>query len=220
MAPSDSSIHRPADRSDPVAIQRLVFVRHGESRHHVDGLTGGWTDTSLTERGRRQVAAVAGHLAELDLAGAGFFTSDLKRASETAAIIAERLGRHPSPLGTLREINNGAATGLTVAEAEQIQRPAPAEFDPDWSAFEGGESLRDLDARMRRALAEMADTGHTEVLVVGHGFSGTLLLKAWLGLPMAPHIAFNLGPASVSELCINAFSERCVERLNSSYGEL
>lgn len=200
-------------------IKRLVFVRHGESEHHVNGMTGGWTDLPLTERGRRQAAATARHLAELDLSDAGFFTSDLLRASQTAEIIGDALGRQPIALDVLREVNNGEATGLSVEDAKKIERPHPAEYDPDWTAYPGGESMKALDARMRAALADLIDTGHSEVLVVGHGFSGTLLLKAWLGLPIIPYIAFNLSPASVSEFFINEFSEPCIERLNSVYGE-
>ena len=30
----------------------LILVRHGESQHHVLGLSGGWTDTPLTDGGR------------------------------------------------------------------------------------------------------------------------------------------------------------------------
>lgn len=201
-------------------IRRLIFVRHGESEHHVNGMTGGWTDTPLTERGRRQATATARHLAELDLDEAGFFTSDLIRASQTAEIIGAHLGRQPVALRALREVNNGEATGLSVAEAKKIERPHPATYDPDWTAFPGGESMKVLDARMRAALAELVDSGHSEVLAVGHGFSGTLLLKAWLGLPILPYIAFNLGPASVSEFRINEFSEPCIERLNHTYGEV
>ena len=202
-----------------MAITRLIFVRHGESEHHVNGMTGGWTDTPLTERGRRQAAATARHLGSLDLADVGFFTSDLLRAEQTAEIIGEVMRREPERLESLREVNNGDATGLTIEQAKQIERPPPATFDPDWSGFPGGESLRALDARMRKALDELDSQGCREVLAVGHGFSGTVLLKAWLGLPLQPYIAFNLGPASVSELRINTFEEPCIEHLNLRFGE-
>jgi probable phosphoglycerate mutase len=200
-------------------IQRLIFVRHGESEHHVNGMTGGWTDTPLTDRGRRQAHATARHLAELDLTSAGYFSSDLLRASQTAEIIGAQLGRQPVSLESLREVNNGEATGLSVAQAKRIERPHPEVYDPDWTAYPGGESMKVLDARMRAALGELTATGHSEVLVVGHGFSGTLLLKAWLGMPIQPYIAFNLSPASVSEFFINEFSEPCIQRLNATFGE-
>jgi len=203
-----------------MTIERLIFVRHGESQHLVDGMTGGWTDTSLTDRGCRQAAATARHLADLDLSGFAFFTSDLKRAHETAEIIGKQIRQTPIPISELREVNNGEATGLTVEEAVKIRRPPPAAPDPDWTSYAGGESLRALDARMRHALGRMEGSGHARILVVGHGFSGTVLLRAWLGLPSQPYIAFNLSPASVSEFSINEWSEPCINRLNSQYGEL
>jgi len=35
-------------------MHELILVRHGEAGHLVSDLTGGWTDSSLTERGKRQ----------------------------------------------------------------------------------------------------------------------------------------------------------------------
>jgi phosphohistidine phosphatase SixA len=35
-------------------MQELILVRHAEAEHLVSDLTGGWTDSSLTNRGRRQ----------------------------------------------------------------------------------------------------------------------------------------------------------------------
>lgn len=30
----------------------IILVRHGEATHHTQHLTGGWTDSDLTEAGR------------------------------------------------------------------------------------------------------------------------------------------------------------------------
>lgn len=38
----------------------IILVRHGEATHHTQHLTGGWTDSDLTEAGRRQLEALAG----------------------------------------------------------------------------------------------------------------------------------------------------------------
>lgn len=37
----------------------IILVRHGEATHHTQHLTGGWTDSDLTEAGRRQLEALA-----------------------------------------------------------------------------------------------------------------------------------------------------------------
>ena len=72
----------------------IILVRHGEATHHTQHLTGGWTDSDLTEAGRRQLEALAEKLA-LDFKGRSekfrILASDLKRAAESAAIIAARL---------------------------------------------------------------------------------------------------------------------------------
>ena len=43
----------------------IILVRHGEATHHTQHLTGGWTDSDLTEAGRRQLEALAEKLALL-----------------------------------------------------------------------------------------------------------------------------------------------------------
>ena len=46
----------------------IILVRHGEATHHTQRLTGGWTDSQLTEKGRAQIKAAAVKLAK-DFAG-------------------------------------------------------------------------------------------------------------------------------------------------------
>ena len=59
----------------------IILVRHGEATHHTQHLTGGWTDSDLTEAGRRQLEALADKLA-LDFKGRSekfrILASDLK----------------------------------------------------------------------------------------------------------------------------------------------
>ena len=72
----------------------IILVRHGEATHHTQHLTGGWTDSDLTEAGRGQLRALADKLAH-DFNGKRekfrILTSDLKRAVESAEIIAGKL---------------------------------------------------------------------------------------------------------------------------------
>ena len=42
----------------------IILVRHGEATHHTQHLTGGWTDSDLTEAGRGQLRALADKLAQ------------------------------------------------------------------------------------------------------------------------------------------------------------
>ncbi|MCD8174964.1 MAG: histidine phosphatase family protein, partial [Phascolarctobacterium sp.] len=67
---------------------------HGEAAHHVERLTWGWTDSELTKPGKKQIKAVAVRLADNFVGKDGslrILSSDLKRAAESAEIIAEAL---------------------------------------------------------------------------------------------------------------------------------
>ena len=99
----------------------IILVRHGEATHHTQRLTGGWTDSQLTEKGRAQIKAAAVKLAK-DFAGRNcklrILASDLQRASVSAQIIAEELGfkGEIEHCRFLREKNNGIAAGMTEEE--------------------------------------------------------------------------------------------------------
>jgi probable phosphoglycerate mutase len=198
-----------------VTLRQLLFVRHAESVHHVKGLTGGWTDTPLTGRGRGQAEAAAAHLGRhYDLEGFTLFSSDLKRATETTACIAMSAQVDMVIVPELREINLGAATGLTLEAAERIALPEPPEPDLDWFQYEGAESYRAMHERLCRALALIRGAGCERAVVVGHGLSGQELIRAWLGVPLEVPLSFALDPASISELCYNAWDEPQIARLN------
>ena len=72
----------------------IILIRHGEATHHTQKLTGGWTDSELTAKGRNQIRAAAVKLA-LDFDGRTdklrILASDLQRAAESARICAEAL---------------------------------------------------------------------------------------------------------------------------------
>ena len=42
----------------------ILLVRHGEATHHTEHLTGGWTDSVLTEKGKSQMRFLAAKLAK------------------------------------------------------------------------------------------------------------------------------------------------------------
>lgn len=99
----------------------IILIRHGEADHHVQALTGGWTDSALTEKGCGQFKKLADCLAR-DFAGhtpPRIVTSDLKRARMGGEMIAERLGASGvESYAFLREKNNGRAAGLSLKESK------------------------------------------------------------------------------------------------------
>lgn len=135
-------------------MRDIYVVTHTESQHHVDGLVGGWYDSALTERGRRQADAVAERLGELIEAPSVVVTaSDLRRTRETAEPIAARFGVPVLESRDLREISFGPAEGKPQAWLDERFEPAPDDNRLDFRNSEGGETRRELATRIYRAVA-------------------------------------------------------------------
>jgi broad specificity phosphatase PhoE len=117
-------------------MNELILVRHGESEYMINGLTGGWTDTPLTESRRIQAEATGKRLLDVMKEPHSFYSSDLRRAAETAHIIGTLLGRDPVLTADLREHNNGKAAHKSKEEAKLMRQP---ETEPilDWVPYPG-----------------------------------------------------------------------------------
>ncbi|MGH9457181.1 MAG: histidine phosphatase family protein [Thermoanaerobaculia bacterium] len=180
-------------------IRRLVVVRHGETRDNVRGIAQGWSDSELTERGLVQVERVAERLRDL---GAGsLWTSPLPRASTTAEAIGRIAGLEPVPLDDLREMNCGEWEGMAFPE---IHRGQP-ELYRRWAAdphepCPGGESFRDVQVRIERAIAKMDETvdGEPATVLVSHGTAIRVLAMSLLDLPLRAARSFAQENAAVN----------------------
>ena len=137
----------------------LILVRHGETDWNRDGIWQGHGDPPLNDLGRRQAAELAERLA--DVAVDALYSSDLRRAYETAEIIGVAKGLEITVEPDLREIDIGAWSGLTHAQI--------AERFPGMERHDG-EASDAFDARAVGVLTRIArahEGGH--VLVVTHG---------------------------------------------------
>ena len=169
----------------------IILVRHGEATHHTQHLTGGWTDSDLTEAGRSQLEALAEKLA-LDFKGRSekfrILASDLKRAAESAAIIAARLHMDGKveKHAFLREKNNGLAAGMTESEAKAIYRPAATLKELHHRNYPGGETRKEFYDRCVEGIKACTDMEKENLIIVAH--KGTIqniifyyyFLLAWL----------------------------------------
>ncbi|MGY6529057.1 MAG: histidine phosphatase family protein [Cyanobacterium sp.] len=85
---------------------RVIIVRHGQSSYNAQRMIQGRCDESvITEKGRQQAELLAQTLSKVNFAG--FYSSPLQRATETANIIREANEHNPSltVLEKLKEIN-------------------------------------------------------------------------------------------------------------------
>jgi probable phosphoglycerate mutase len=156
----------------------LVLLRHGETEYIAEGRFQGHAETPLTALGREQARLAGLRLAEPSRPPAlpvpsgpplEIVHSPLRRAAETAAIVAEAIaGRPPRgpdaagrprlvPEPGLAEIGQGAWEGLTIAEIERRFGPILAGWRrrPTEVWAPGGEPLGAVAERVREALAAL-----------------------------------------------------------------
>jgi 2,3-bisphosphoglycerate-dependent phosphoglycerate mutase len=132
----------------------IVLARHGETDWNREGRIQGHSDPPLNERGREQARELAERLAAETIDA--LYASDLRRALETAEIVAARL-RLPIVVDpALREADMGSWSGLTVAEIEQ-------RFPEAWRKRISGGQGHD---------GEMRDAFHRRVLAALHRIAG------------------------------------------------
>jgi broad specificity phosphatase PhoE len=176
---------------------KLYCVRHGETEFNLAGRIQGQSDSRLSDLGRRQCLAVGEALADHGIEAV--LASPLKRAFESAQIIADRLRLEVRPEPRLMEIHAGLFQGHTW---DEIDAKFPAESvrwrsqDPDYR-IPGGESRRDIMLRTREAFCAMREAGYRQALVVAHGGSLTAAFKALLEIP-AERNPFSLLNGSLS----------------------
>jgi broad specificity phosphatase PhoE len=147
----------------------IVLVRHGETDWNRERRYQGHADIPLNDAGRRQARKLASLLRSEVLTAV--YTSPLRRASETAAIIAGRLGLDVLELEALREIDVGDWEGLTV---EEVRTRFPESRAAAWHAgWASGETHEELGARVIPALLELG-RAHADGHVLGVTHAGPI----------------------------------------------
>lgn len=173
-----SSVRSPVDVSFPLTT--IVLVRHGRTElTEARKISGGdGDDPSLSAAGNADAEKVAHALKAVGSQGSwqriapisAVVTSPMKRARETAQIIAKGFGLQVTDNENLREISFGDWDGLSHEEAQA--------HDPElWRSWRGswevsppnGESLEVFDQRLQLAREQIVErhTGKT-VVVVAH----------------------------------------------------
>ncbi len=152
-----------------MTVKRVIFIRPGETEWNRLGRWQGWVAVPLNEHGRRQARQLALYIRNIGMAA--LYTSDLKRALETAEILAQELGFAPVLDSRLRERNIGAWQGLTLEEmcAWYPDEYARALENPAAFKVPGGESRLDVLERALQAFNGILaqDNGET-VGIISH----------------------------------------------------
>jgi probable phosphoglycerate mutase len=146
----------------------IVLVRHGETDWNRDNRFQGHADPPLNDNGRAQARALATELRPLGFAVA--YTSPLRRAAETAAILAEELHLEARPDESLKEVDVGSWSGLTRTEVEERFPQGFARWLEYGHGWDDGETYDELGSRVVSGLIRIArEHDGEQVLAVTHG---------------------------------------------------
>lgn len=153
-------------------MRRTIYLaRHGETDWNKAGRWQGHSDIELNELGRAQARELAAALGTHELSRV--YASDLRRAHETAQIVADFLGLGPVATDPrLRERAFGLFEGLTYEECG-------VRYPEHWQRYQedrrqappGAEAREDVAARVHEVISLLAGSEHASeaFLIVSHG---------------------------------------------------
>lgn len=159
---------------------RLLLIRHGETVENQKGITQGHIGGTLSKKGIKQAKLLAKRLSDIKINL--IFTSDLRRARDTAKEIAKF---HPESKfikdKRLRERNFGIYNGKPRGWAfEKVWQKDSFSYKPP-----EGESFRDVIKRVKNFYKEvLKNCSDKTVLVVAHGGTILFLTRRILGRPL------------------------------------
>jgi 2,3-bisphosphoglycerate-dependent phosphoglycerate mutase len=172
--------------SHPTIIYHITLLRHGESQGNFEGRHQGQADFPLTDLGREQSNA----LLERWLAEAKQFdliiSSPLRRARETAEILANGLKVPLESDPIWMERNNGLLAGLSPEEVNQ-KLLQPTFLHPYQPVGQTGESQWQLYLRAGNALQSLFLNPPGQYLIVSHGGLLNMFFYALLGITPQPN---------------------------------
>ena len=196
-------------------MKHIITVQHTQSVHHTNGMVGSWTDWDLTDLGKSHADHIGKKLkTELEGKDVVIYSSDLKRAKQTAEQIAKYLGTEPILRQELRERNLGKCCGKSVQWLrENIERD---EKTVDDRMFSDGESKRDCWKRLMPFYEEVMASDEENIIIVSHGDLLSLWNAMYLGLPVESFYDVDIhGPAGgVSHFYIGDDGKHKVRHIN------
>ena len=176
-------------------MKHIITVQHTQSVHHTNGMVGSWTDWDLTDLGKIQANNIGKKLNdELKNKEVIMYSSDLKRARQTADEIAKHLGVEPILRKELRERNLGKSCGKSVQWLrENVECPQKTVYD---RPFSDAESRKDAWDRLYPFFEEVMSSDDENIIIVSHGDLLSIWNAMYLGLTVESYYQIDIhGPA-------------------------
>lgn len=188
-------------------MTKLYLLRHGQSEWNVLNKVQGQKNTALTEKGIEQAHKAAERLAKekIDI----IYSSDLKRACDTAKIVGKKLNLEVKELCGIREIGFGVWEGLDL---DTIQRDHEIHYkcwrtEPHRLKLEGGETLQIVQDRALKDVNKMVEENPGKnILIVSHGTAIKTLILGLLDIDISKYSKITIGNTGLSIIEFREFS--------------
>ena len=140
---------------------KFIVIRHTSTDWNLAGRIQGQTDIELNEQGRREAEFLAKELLELSISR--IVSSDLKRTSQTAKIINNKLNVPLHFEKDLRECSFGKLEGMTKKEAStKYNKRIIKDLEDQFNAYD----FRPFDGESRDNVLER----HIKILQKQNGY--------------------------------------------------
>ncbi len=162
-----------------MTVKRVILIRPGETEWNRQGRWQGWVATPLSDYGRAQAKQLARYIRNIGMSA--LYSSDSRRAVETAEILSRQLGFEPIFDERWRERDIGAWQGMTLDEIRSWYAEDYKKLQADIEHFRvpEGESRDDVRQRVLAAFESILteDKGNT-IGVISHTTSTHMLLHS------------------------------------------
>jgi len=194
---------------------RIYLLRHGQVAGFEEKRYNGHADVSLTAEGEAQFGLLQLRLKKKEISAV--YSSDLSRCQYGAKLLAADHDLKVQSDAQLRELHIGAWEGKTWTELQAL-------YPQEWQArladivnyrVPQGESLADLEARVRPVIARIvASHRGEEVVVVAHGGTNRVILLDAIGAPLSCLFAIEQGYGCLNIIDYYADGNAVVQLLN------
>jgi len=193
-------------------MKEIYFMRHAKTQENTEHVVIGQNDPPLSEEGRKEIQFIKSIVVQPDVV----FSSDLRRASETARLLFPN--HEITLLPHLRERHFGELQGkpknaLTKAG---MSREAMYRLGGEEAILRvyGAEPLSSLEARAEQVLGLIKKADVERIVVVSHG---TFINCLMLHLLSEPNIVQSLGNLNYHQITLDSRGNVIAAKLNQEW---
>jgi len=184
----------------------IFLIRHGETIWNTKKLIQGQLDSPLTDSGIHQSNLLSQRMKKInpDI----IYTSDLKRAVDTANIINQHIEKDIVEISGIRERHWGVFQG---ANWPKIKKFFPTQYkyyrnDSKNYMIPNGESYNQVTKRTMDSIVDIIENHKNQkIVIVTHGGIISPLIRALLCIPYETHRKFMISNTSITKLVYNDF---------------